>query len=159
MAYTNLGSKVYFSPTPRPTEMTQLDFEAIDDWEDLGCVGDVSEIGSTGNIVSYECWGTGEAKKSKGIRDYGDVTIEMLYDAENEGQDSLREAETTNFNYALKIEYGDAPDEDHTGTVLYVRGPVSGWSIPNGGPEDFQVRSVTIGVNQRPIEVKPEEIE
>lgn len=156
MANTNLGSIVYFSPTPRPSTMDESEFEAISDWEDIGCVGDVGEIGGAAEFSTYNCW-SGGVVKGPAPTDPGEVTFEMMWDPDNDGQVAMRDAAQDGHNYAMMIEFSNKPDADGTGTIIYLRGQLNGWVIPNGAAEDFQLRQVTLGLNQRHIEVDPQE--
>lgn len=157
MAYSNTGSVVYFSPTPRPVPLTKAEFEAIVDWEDVGCTGEVGEIGTSAEFNEYNCWKGGVIKLRQPYNP-GEVTFEFMWDYTNEGQVGMRDASDTNFYYAMKIEYSNAPDEDTTGTVVYMRGQVAGWVIPNGAAEDGQLRQATFALAEKHIEVDPQPI-
>ena len=154
MAYSNTGSVVYFSPTPRPTALTQAEFEAISDWEDIGCTGEVGEIGTAAEFNEYPCW-KGNVIKLRQPYNPGEVEFEFMWDPANDGQLAMRTASDTNFHYAMKIEYSNAPDEDTTGTVLYMRGQVAGWVILNGAAEDGQLRQATFALSEKHTEVDP----
>lgn len=157
MAYSNTGSTVYFSPTPRPNALSKAEFEAITDWEDIGCTGEVGEIGTAAEYNEYQCW-KGGVQRAKQPYNAGEVEFEMLWDYTNDGQVAMRAASDTNYHYAMKIEYSNAPDEDTTGTIVYMRGQVGGWVIPNGAAEDFQLRTATYALSEKHIEVDPEPI-
>jgi hypothetical protein len=71
------------------------------------------------------------------------------------GQDILRDAAATNFNYAFKIERNDKPSLDGTPTIIYNRGLVTGPKRPLGRNEDFDLEVFTLGLNQREVVVDP----
>lgn len=164
MAATNIGTKIYFSPTVRPSRMTKAEVEAVSDWEELeGCFTNVSEIGGTVNTTEATCMASGEIVRGRGARDNGEVTFEFLWNPSSASfsafQDLRDIGEANNgFNYLFKVEKGNAPSDTMTGTVLYLRGEISSWIITMGAAEDMDSRSFILRLAQPHIEVDPETI-
>ncbi len=150
MATANMGRKTYISPTPVQSDLDLTEYEAIDDWIEIGGVGNIGEYGTQENIISYDVMDTTVTQKQKGIANAGDPTLEVAYDANDAGQAALRDAAETRVNYAFKFEYDDATP-DGTPTTEYNRGIVAGPSIPGGGAEDFLLNVFTLGLNQKII--------
>lgn len=153
---TNAGRKLYICTTPQPTVLNQAAFEALT-WVLIGGVGSMGETGSKTNILSYDTWDTDVTQKAKGITDAGSPEIEVARDSENAGQNALRAAALTNFNYAFKTVGNDAPNAEvgSSPTIRYNRGLVSGPTQPNGRNEDFDIEVFMLGLQQRQITVAP----
>ena len=155
-ANTNAGSKLYICATPQPDDLDQAGFEALT-WVEIGKVGSAGDAGVTTNILSYDTWGTDVTQKAKGISNAGDPDIEVARDPSDAGQDILRTAARTNFNYAFKETRNDAPNDDagSTPTTYYNRGLVSGPRRPRGRNEDCDLEVYTLGLQQLEIVVDP----
>lgn len=156
MATTNSGGKFYISPTPQPKDLTQTQFEAITDWIEVTNVGQLPESGPSTNLVNYDTIDTDVTQKSKGVTDAGSGTLECAIVTDDAGQIALRAAALTNFDYATKRELPDAPDANHSNTVFYNRGKITGPTHSGGGVEDFVTETFTFGYNQREIVVAPQ---
>lgn len=157
MARTNKDRKVYICTMPQPNVLTKSDYEALT-WIEVGNVGAVGESGTQTNIPTYDELGTDVTQKGKGISNAGDPTIECARNPTDPGQIALRDAAKTNFNYAFKFEDRDAPDANHTNSVYYNRGLVTGPTRPNGRNEDFILEVFTLALNQREIVVDPQSL-
>ncbi|GGF24329.1 hypothetical protein GCM10011321_14630 [Youhaiella tibetensis] len=154
MARTNKDRRAYICTTPQPNVLNQAAFEALA-WVEIGNVGAIGESGTQTNVVSYDELATDVTQKGKGISNAGDPTIECARNPTDPGQVALRAAAKTNFNYAFKFEDKDAPDADHTNSIYYNRGLVTGPTRPNGRNEDFILEVFTLALNQREIVVDP----
>ncbi len=152
---TNAGRKLFVCATPQPSNLTESQFEALT-WVLVGGVGSHGETGSSTNILSYDTWDDDVVRKAKGMTDAGSPEIEVARDSADLGQQILRAAAETNFNYAFKIVGNDAPnnDPDSSPTIKYNRGLVSGPRNPNGRNEDFDLEIYSLGLQQRQITVE-----
>ena len=154
---TNAGRKLYICTTPQPANLADAAAFATLTYVLIGGVGSVGETGSKTNILSYDTWDDDVVRKAKGLTDAGSPTIEVARDAEDAGQNALRAAALTNFNYAFKVVGNDAPNADvgSSPTIRYNRGLVSGPTQPNGRNEDFDLEVFMLGLQQRQITVAP----
>ena len=155
MAYTNANSKFYFCTTPQPKDLTQVQFENLE-WIEVEDVGKIPESGSSTNITKYDTINTKVTQKAKGVTDAGGGNLECAYASYAPGQAALRKAAQTNYMYATKRELADAPDDNHTNTIIYNRGLISGPTHAGGGVEDFLTETFTIANNQLEIVVPPQ---
>lgn len=152
MATANMGRKFYICATPQPDDLIVSEFAALT-WVEVKYVGNIGETGTQENIISYDTMDTTVTQKQKGIANAGDPTVEVAYDADDDGQQAMRDAAETRMNYAFKFEFDDAPTLVGTPTIKYNRGIVAGPAEPNGGPEDFLLNVFTLGLNQKQITV------
>lgn len=162
MANTNKGRKFYIAvttpggsvPAPQPAVLDQEDFEALN-WTEVSNVGSIGESGTQTNLPTYDELATEVTQKQKGISNAGDPTVEVARNPTDLGQTAMRAAGKTKFNYAFKTEDNDAPDANHTNSIYYNRGVVTGPTRPNGRNEDFILEVYTLGLNQIEIVVDP----
>ncbi|MGB3898191.1 MAG: hypothetical protein WA973_06520 [Mesorhizobium sp.] len=169
MAQTNKGRKFYIAtttvagppavttPTPQASDLTQTQYEALE-WTEVKNVGSVGQTGMDTNIVSYDELSTDVTQKQKGISNAGDPDVECARNPTDLGQIAMRAAAATKYYYAFKVEDADAPDANHTNSVYFNRGLVTGPKRPNGRNEDFILEVYTLGLVQREIVVDPEAI-
>jgi len=70
------------------------------------------------------------------------------------GQDAAIAAEKTDYDYAFKLVYSDAPDSDYANSVEYFAGMVVSRPTNLGGVQDMTKRTFNIGVNTAIYEVE-----
>lgn len=155
MANTNAASKWYVCATPQNNNLTLADYESLT-WTLISKVGNVGETGKSTNVLTYNTWDTEVADKSKGVTDAGSPTIQVAREPNDAGQEILRNAGAVGNNnkYAFKEVRADGP-LGGTGTIMYNRGIVAGPTHSNGGVEDFDLDTFTLGFVQEEIIVKP----
>jgi hypothetical protein len=141
-------------PEPQPADLVQSGYEALD-WTEVKDVGNIGQTGMDTNVVSYNTLATEVSQKQKGISNAGDPEIEVARNPTDPGQIAMRAAAATKYNYALKIEDADAPDDLTSNTIYYNRGIISGPFRPNGRNEDFILETFRCGLNQKEIVVDP----
>lgn len=154
---TMAGSKLYICATPQPTALDQAGYEALT-WVEITGVGDMSEVGSATNILTYDTWGDDVVRKQKGMTNAGDPTVELAYDptlGAATGQGIIETAALTKFYYAFKVVHADELVTGGVGTVDYHRGLVTGPTHPQGRNEDFDLNVYTLGLVQRELRIKP----
>ena len=155
MANTNAASKWYVCATPQNSNLTEADYASLE-WTLISKVGNVGETGKSTNVLTYNTWETEVADKAKGVTDAGSPTIEVARDINDAGQAILRAAGAVGNNnkYAFKEVRADGP-VGGTGTIMYNRGIVAGPTHSNGGVEDFDLDTFTLGFVQEEIIVAP----
>jgi hypothetical protein len=154
---TKIGSKLYISTTAENSALSESEFEALV-YTEIDCVITLPDFGITDNIVSQDCINGDVTQKQKGFKSASDTEIVISFMPGDAGQDALRAAAATKFNYAFKLESADAPDASTTNTIRYSRGIVGGPNFAGGGGEEFDNETYSLGLNQSPILVKPEAI-
>jgi len=149
------GTTVSISTTAVTLPLDKTGFEGLT-FTPIGSVGNLGDFGPSPNIVSYNTLNTAVVSKAKGVEDAGELTIEVARIFDDAGQVLIRTAAGTKFNYAVKIEYADAPTESYSNTIIYAAGPVSGPQYLGGSTDDFIRESYTVGfTDQRPLVVDP----
>ncbi|WJR66950.1 hypothetical protein QTA58_22625 [Neorhizobium sp. CSC1952] len=156
---TKKGSKVYVCATAQNEDLDQAGFEGLT-WVQVGKVGNIGDFGADSTMNSYNTLDEAVTQKQKGTANAGDPQIEMADIADDPGQVILRTFgdPLNQNNLAIKIERNDKPQAGWSNTILYSRGVVSGPLYPGGGSDDFELARYTIGLNQLPIRVNPEDL-
>ena len=150
------GTKVYISTTTVSAFPMNASALAALTYTEIGSVGNLGDYGVSPNMVSYNTLNTQVTSKAKGTEDAGDLAIEVARIYDDAGQIAIRAAGATKFNYAIKVEYADAPGPTYSNTIMYAVGPVSGPQMLGGSTDDFVRESYTVAfTDQRPIYVNP----
>jgi hypothetical protein len=154
---TTGGSGLYIGGTTAidfTTDTAALDaFEAITGWVKVGEIEDLGEIGDSSADVTFSALGDNRVRHLKGARDAGTMTVVTGADPADVGQQALRAAEKTKFNYNFKIVYEDAPDEGSTDSVDYFRALVISARKNNGTADNVARRTFALGINSPVITV------
>lgn len=150
-------SKLYICETPQNADLDQAGYEALS-WVEVGNIVTLPDFGISDNMVTQDYINTDVSQRQKGFRQASETELVVGRDHDDTGQDAVRTAAATRFNYALKLESSDAPDASTTNTIRYSRGVIGGPNFTGGGGEDFDNESFQIGLNQAPIIVDPEAI-
>ncbi|GLI23489.1 hypothetical protein GGQ86_002973 [Xanthobacter flavus] len=152
--FTNAGTKIYVCATEQTAlPLNQAAFQALTYVEIKG-VGNRGDFGADTNIVNYDTFADEVTQKAKGITDAGNLDIEVARLFDDAGQVAMRAAALTKFNYAIKIEFSDAPSDAYDNTVVYCAGIITGPVLNGGGVEDFVTETYTVGFNQLPVTVE-----
>lgn len=154
MTGTGAGRKVYISDEPVPENLNATAFAALI-WVKIGKVGNVSGGGVSTNMPTYGILDEDIADKQKGLATPGDLTIELRPKTGDLGQAALVAAAATRQSWGIKIEEGDAPDEDTTNSIQYNRGVVALPAEGFGGSDDFRTKTYTVGLQMVPVDVPP----
>jgi hypothetical protein len=154
---TTGGSGLYIGGTTAidfTTDQSALDaFEAITDWIKVGEIEDLGEIGDSSADVTFNALGANRVRHLKGSRDAGTMTVVAGDDPSDVGQQALRAAEKTKFNYNFRIIYEDAADASSTDSVDYFRALVMSARKQNGTADNVMRRTFALGINSPVITV------
>ena len=148
---------LYICATAQNSDLLQAAFEALT-WVEIDKIVTLPDMGRIDNMVSQDYINTTVSQFQKGFANAGQSKLVIGRDHEDTGQDALRTAAATRYNYAFKLESSDAPSASFTNTIRYSRGVVSGPMFSGGGGEDFDNETYNIAFNQVPVIVDPEAI-
>lgn len=159
--HANAGSRLFISPTPvDPDTINAMNdgdavsfFEAIVDWEEVEEVEDLGTAGDTSEAITFTAIGNKRVRKLKGPKDAGTQSVIVGRDPLDDGQKALIEAEGTDYNYAFKIELNDARSPNHSKSVMYYAGMVMSKASNMGNVSNVVRRNFDIGINTGVIEV------
>lgn len=110
MIFSSNGTQIYISTTSQNTEPADLAaYEALS-YTEIKEIESLGSFGDTSNEVTFASLSDGRMKRMKGVRDAGTLDLVMGIDYSDTGQAALLAAEQTDFNYAFKVVFNDAPD-------------------------------------------------
>lgn len=89
------------------------DFIAADfdsqSWVDVSWLETIGAFGDEATEVTFDSIDTGRTQKLKGQRNAGNMEVACAVDVDDDGQFNLRSAETTDFDWAFRVTFDDAP--------------------------------------------------
>jgi hypothetical protein len=149
---TATGAKVFIGPAMPAAGAVVADFSALT-YVEVGLVESFGDFGSSASEVNFNSLGDGYVRKSKGIRNNGNITLTVGADASDPGQQALASAETQNLKYAVKLVYNDKLTTGGTGSIEYFRCLVMS-NQRTGGTSDAILRRVfNLGIDGKLFEV------
>jgi len=110
---------------------------ALDTYKAIGGIQDIGDFGGESEILSAKLIDRSAVIKRKGIRDNGDCPLVVARDPLDLGQQALRAAEATPFEYNIKVEFMDKPGPTGTNSIVYFRAVVVSARNNVGGASDF----------------------
>jgi len=150
---TTSGAKFYISGAAVTSAVDTLaEFEAISGWTEVQLVENLGELGDESAEVTGTAISDGRVRKAKGARNAGTMAVVCFRDPNDTGQEAVRVAEATKFNYGFKVVLEDAITEAYSNTVRYFRGLVMSQREQYNTADDIMRRTFNIGVNSAVIE-------
>ncbi len=147
---TAAESTVYIGTTGAAT--TQNDFET-DSYTEVGEVEDLGEFGDTAEEVTFTALKDRRTRKFKGSFNAGTLTIVCGADPSDAGQDALRSAFASDFDYNFKVMLNDAVTSGGVPTTLYFRGKVMSKGRNVGQVNNVVRQTFAVGINSEILEV------
>lgn len=99
---------------------TLAEFQAETPWTAIGNIENAGETGSEAEIVNGLFLDRRYARKSKGTRDNGVMTLVVAHDSADPGYLAMVAAEKTDFVYNFKVTLNDAPPSaEATPSIFY----------------------------------------
>ena len=151
--YAAAGSRFFIGGQMTPeTDMVEGDFDS-ETWVEVDPLEGFDDFGDEAEEVTFQAMNRNRVQKRKGTRNAGTVAVVAARNDADEGQEAMLDAEASNFNYAFKIEYPDAP-EGGTPSTDYFVGLVMSKRVTGGdGANNVLMRNFNIGINSNIVEV------
>lgn len=147
MADTHRGAVLSICATPQNGDLNQAAFEALT----FIAIADNGSNGDTGIVErtsSYPTLSTALDQFAKAGAAGAAPDIDVAYKLGDAGQDALRAASLTDFNYAFKYESSDAASGVVTNTIEYDRRLVMKPVLVKGDNDAFVVHRYPTQINQ-----------
>lgn len=149
---SNAKSKISIGTTMAAANATAF---ATDTYTPILGVEDLGEAGSTAEILTAKVVGENSyVRKRKGSRDNGSMTLVVFYNADDEGQIALSEAEQDDLPYNFKVELNDAP-AGGTPTIFYFKAIVASNRKQFSTADDFVRVTYELAIDGKFFEVPP----
>jgi len=127
-------------------------------WVEVGEVVDFGEYGKAYNLIPYNSVADRKTYKFKGSYNEGALTLQLGQDVTDAGQDDLRDALETDYEYNFKIEFDDAAaTSGSTGTIDTFKALVMSFVTQIGNVESITGASCQIEISGDVTRVEPVE--
>lgn len=134
---------------------TQSEF-AADSYTEVLEVESVGDFGDSAADVPFTSLKDARTRHLKGSKDAGVVSVICGRDNANSGQDAMRSAFDSNFDFNFKVVWPNRITSGGTDGVTYFRGKVMSRSNVNGtGPNNVLRQQFNIGITSALVEVDP----
>jgi len=143
-------SKFSIGTTAPATDATTF---AADTYTAVANIEDLGEVGSEAEILVGKYVDQAYARKLKGSRDNGTMTVVVARDPADAGQTALRAAEKQELPFNFKVELNDKPATDGTNTVFYFKAIVASAKTSMGGADDVVKDTYQIAITGAIFEV------
>lgn len=140
------GTKIYIGPATTLTSAAAIAGATIT-WVEIGEVESITEFGDQASTITFNSLSDGRVRKRKGVRDAGDVTVNVANDPLDLGQIACIEAEKTKFYYPFKVVPADAPTEAGEDSEFYFGALVMSARINPGAANATIMRSIVLAIN------------
>lgn len=127
------------------------DFSAVT-WVEIGGTTDLGTIGDKSNLITSDRIAVARTKKAKGTRNSGTMTIVAGLDYADAGQIAVLAAEKTQSNYAIKVEFDDAPTDGTPSTRMFIA-LVTGAEDGYAGANDEKKLTISLELNSNIVRV------
>lgn len=144
------GAKIHIGTTTSASN--QSEYEA-DTYQVVGEIEEIGEFGDQYNIVSANTLNDSRTRKRKGTADAGDISLTVLFDGADQGQQDLKSAldDTGASPYNFKVELNDS--QGTSPTTFYFSGFVTARRITSITSDNIPRGSLTIAIDTGIIEV------
>lgn len=144
---TAAGAKLYIGGVADESVVAANQFEDLS----LVEVGEIEDLGEFGDVVSlavFTALNDSRTRKKKTSYDAGDFNITIGFDSADTGQDALKAALATKFDYGFKVTLNDGSDGSPSDpTTFYFRALVTSFKIMVGTVDNIVKASVGIAIN------------
>lgn len=127
------------------TDFVLSDF-ATQSWVDIGWVENIGAFGDEAAEVTFDSIDTGRTQKLKGQRNAGSMELVCGIDPDDDGQYNLRSAETTDYDWAFRVTFDDAPSGGSP-SVRYFIAKVMSAREELGGANNVMKLMATLAIN------------
>lgn len=152
--FATAGSKFYIgqAKAAQSTNFVVADF-AAQSWVEVTMVETIGAFGDEASSITFDSIGQSRTYKLKGNRNAGDISLVTAIKYSDQGQATLRGAETTSNNYAFKVLFNDMPSGGTSGSIRYFVGLVMSAREQLDGANNVMKLNVTIAVNSNIVRV------
>lgn len=150
--FATSGSKFYIgqSLASKTTNFVVSDF-AAQSWVEVGFVETIGAFGDEASSVTFDSIGASRTYKLKGNRNAGDIALVAAINYGDQGQATLRGAESTPNNYAFRVQFNDMPAGGSTPSYRYFIGLVMSAREQLDGANNVMKLNATIGINSNVV--------
>lgn len=149
---TATGTRVYIGPQALSTVDTIAEFAALSPWTEVGEVESVGEFGDESALATFTALNDSRVRKLKAARDAGVLPLVCGRDPLDAGQQAMIDAEGTKYEYAIRVDFEDAPSEAYIPSTYYFRALITSKRENVGANDNVIRRTFNIAINSEIFE-------
>lgn len=152
--FATAGAKLFIGAqlNAKAADFVLGDF-ASQSWVEVNWLENIGAFGDEAAAITFDAIGEGRTQKLKGNRNAGDMSIVCALDYEDSGQIALRAAEATDYNYAFKVEFDDAPTGSGDPSERYFIGLVMSARETLDTANNVMKMNVVVAINSNIVRV------
>lgn len=135
----------------KTTDFVALDFVS-QSWVSVSWLESIGQFGDEAAEVTFDALDTGRTLKLKGQRNAGNMEVVCGVDYEDDGQYNLRAAEATDFDWAFRVQFDDAPSGGTPSTRYFIAKVMSAREQLDTANNVVKLM-VTLGINSNIVRV------
>lgn len=133
------------------TDFVASDFDS-QSWVDISWIENIGSFGDEASEVTFDSIDTGRTQKLKGQRNAGNMELVCGIDEDDDGQYNLRSAEATDYDWAFRVTFDDAPSGG-TPSYRYFIAKVMSAREELGGANNVAKLMATLAINSNIVAV------
>ena len=135
----------------KTTDFVLGDF-AAQSWVNIGWLESIGPFGDEASEITFDSIDAGRTQKLKGTRNAGNMELICGIDYTDDGQATLRGAETEIFDYAFKVTFDDAPTDGTASERYFIAKVMSAREVLEGANNVARLSAV-LGINSNIVQV------
>lgn len=153
MLFATAGSGIAIGPAKaaQSAPFVEGDFNSLS-YVDIGWVESLGAFGDTAAEVTFDAIGEARTQKFKGTRNAGNVALVCGIDSADDGQAALLAAQETDYDYAFRVTFDDAPSGG-TPSVRYFIAKVMAAPEQLDGANNVAKLNSTLAINSNVVRV------
>lgn len=151
--FATAGSKISIGSvmSAQSDDFIASDFDS-QSWLQIGWPETLGAFGDAAAAITFDAISEGRTQKLKGNRNAGDMQCVFGIDSSDHGQQALRTAETTPYDYAFRVEFNDAPSGG-TPSIRYFIAKVQTVTEQLDGANNVVKLNSTLAINSNIVRV------
>lgn len=150
---TAAGAKLYIGDVAAASVNTEAEYEALN-FIEVAEIEDLGEFGDEVGVTQFTALNDGRVRKFKTSYDAGNCALVVGYDPHDNGQDALKDALATKFDYGFKVVLNNGADGSPSRpTTWYFRAKVTSFRNIVGNVENIVRANVNLAINSAILEL------
>lgn len=149
--FATAGAHIYIG---QPLEEKTAPFVIADfnaqSWVEIGKTNSIGVFGDAASEITFDLINERRTKKLKGTRNAGNMELICAIDADDDGQATLRGAETMQNDFAFRVVFNDAPAGGDPSERLFIA-KVMSVSEQLEGANNVARLQATLGINSNVV--------
>lgn len=152
--FATAGAKVSIGQplASKTTNFVEADF-AAQSWVNIGWLESIGQIGDEATEITFDAIDAARTQKLKGTRNAGNMELVAAVDVDDDGQATLRGAETEDYDYAFRVEFDDMPSGGSSPSYRYFIAKVMSARDQLDGANNVVRLNATLGINSNVVVV------